>query len=342
MKIFRFLLFPFAIIYNVVTRIRNFCFDVGLFKETSFHIPTIVVGNLSVGGTGKTPQIEYLIRLLKDNYKTAILSRGYGRKTKGFLQVNNTHTAEDVGDEPLQYIKKFTNMDVAVDANRVEGIRKLRDDKAPDVILLDDAYQHRKVKASFYILLTKYNDLFVNDFLLPTGNLRENRGGAKRADVIIVTKCPENLSDSSQKRIAQKLKKYQKEVFFTTISYDEKTSGEREISVDDLKNYEVLLVTGIANPNPLLSFLKAKKIGFKHLKFSDHHQFSAKELDHINEEYSRFTSTKKIILTTEKDYMRLESSINKISFLGIQTSFITKKKEFDTLINAQIQQNQHC
>ncbi|MCL4151304.1 UNVERIFIED_CONTAM: hypothetical protein GTU68_039314, partial [Idotea baltica] len=277
------------------------------------------------------------------NYKTAILSRGYGRKTKGFLQVNNTHTAEDVGDEPLQYIKKFTNIDVAVDANRVEGITKLRDDKSPDVILLDDAYQHRKVKASFYILLTKYNDLFVNDFLLPTGNLRENRGGAKRADVIIVTKCPENLSDSAQKRIAQKLKKYQKEVFFTTISYDEKTSGEREVSVDDLKNYEVLLVTGIANPTPLLSFLNKKEVSFKHLKFPDHHNFITKDIEAIKKNFITLQSTKKIILTTEKDYVRLENKIDEISFLGIQTFFLNDQNEaFNSIIKSQLQQNQRC
>ena len=258
MKILRFLLFPFAVIYNIVTTVRNFFFDVGFFKETSFKIPVIVVGNLSVGGTGKTPQIEYLIRLLKDDFKTAVLSRGYKRKTEGFVLLDKNHSAEDVGDEPLQYFKKFEGINVAVDANRVAGITKLIADKSPKVVLLDDAFQHRKVKGSFYILLTKYNDLFSDDFLLPTGNLREGRSGAKRADVILVTKCPENLNEVSKNEVLGKLKKYNRNVFFTTISYDEKTSGNSKVSVDELSDYEIVLITGIANPAPLLSFLNDK------------------------------------------------------------------------------------
>ena len=340
MKMLRFLLYPFAIIYDVVTRIRNFCFNVGIFREVSFKIPVIVVGNLSVGGTGKTPQIEYLIRLLNKNYKTAVLSRGYKRKTEGYLLINNSHSAEDVGDEPLQYFKKFTNIDVAVDANRVEGITKLIEDKSPEVVLLDDAYQHRKVKGSFYILLTKYDDLFVDDFLLPTGNLRESRSGVKRADVILVTKCPDNLSKDARNRIIQKLKKYQKKVFFTTISYNDKTSGRSEVLIEDLKDYDVLLVTGIANPTPLLSFLNDKKVNFKHLKFSDHHHFLDKEINNIKDEYSKIKASKKILLTTEKDYVRLENKMEETSFLGIRTSFINKKEEFNLMINSHIKQNQ--
>ena len=336
MKFLRFLLFPFAIIYDVVTTIRNFFFEVGIFKQTSFKIPVIVVGNLSVGGTGKTPQIEYLIRLLKDRFKTVVLSRGYKRKTEGFVLLNNTHSAEDVGDEPLQYFKKFQNIDVVVDANRVAGISKLITGKSPEVILLDDAYQHRKVKGSFYILLTKYDDLFTDDFLLPTGNLRESRRGAKRADVILVTKCPTNLTEVSKNSIHQKLKKYNTNVFFTTISYDEKTSGNKSILVDDLKNYEVLLITGIANPTPLLSFLNEKNVSFKHLKFPDHHNFTDKEITTIKKEYADLKSSKKLILTTEKDYVRLEASIEELSFLGIQTSFLAEQEAFNSIIKSHI------
>ena len=336
MKFLRFLLFPFAIIYDVVTTIRNFFFEVGVFKQTSFKIPVIVVGNLSVGGTGKTPQIEYLIRLLKDGFKTAVLSRGYKRKTEGFVLLNDTHSAEDVGDEPLQYFKKFNNIDVAVDANRVEGISKLISDKSPEVILLDDAFQHRKVKGSFYILLTKYDDLFTDDFLLPTGNLRESRRGAKRADVILVTKCPTNLTEVSKNSINQKLKKYNTNVFFTTISYDEKTSGNKSILVDDLKNHEVLLITGIANPTPLLSFLSEKNVAFKHLKFPDHHNFTDKEIETIKKEYAGLKSSKKLILTTEKDYVRLERNLNELSFLGIQTSFFDEQEAFNSIIKSHI------
>ena len=336
MKFLRFILFPFAIIYNLVTSIRNFFFNIGVFKQTSFKTPVIVVGNLSVGGTGKTPQIEYLIRLLKDHFKTAVLSRGYKRKTEGFVLLNDTHSAEEVGDEPLQYFKKFKNINVVVDANRVAGISKLIADKSPEVILLDDAYQHRKVKGSFYILLTKYNDLFTDDFLLPTGNLRESRRGASRADIILVTKCPINLSESSKNKINNKLNKYSKKVFFTAISYDDKTAGSESILVDNLKDYEVLLITGIANPTPLLSFLDEKKVRFKHLKFSDHHHFTNKELETIKEEFVSLKSSKKLILTTEKDYVRLENELEELSYLGIRTSFIDDENEFNAMIKSHI------
>ena len=332
MKILRFILFPFAIIYDIVTTVRNFFFDVGFFKQTSFKIPVIVVGNLSVGGTGKTPQIEYLIRLLKDDFKTAVLSRGYKRKTEGFVLLNNSHSAEDVGDEPLQYFKKFKNINVAVDANRVAGITNLISNNSPEVVLLDDAYQHRKVKGSFYILLTKYSDLFTDDFLLPTGNLRESRSGAKRADVVLVTKCPDDLSEVSKNEVLRKLKKYQKKVFFTTISYDEKTSGNSQVSVNELSDYEIVLITGIANPTPLLNFLKDKNISYKHLKYPDHHHFTTKEIDLIKQTYSSLKSTKKMILTTEKDYVRLESRLEEVSYLGIQTSFLESNEEFNSMI----------
>lgn len=340
MKPVRFLLFPFAILYDLVTTIRNFFFNIGIFKETSFKIPVIVVGNLSVGGTGKTPQIEYLIRLLKDSYKVSVLSRGYKRKTKGFVLVNKKNTAKDVGDEPLQYFNKFTNIDVAVDEKRVEGIQNLLEQKSPDVILLDDAYQHRKVKGSFYILLTKYNDLFVDDFLLPTGNLRESRSGAKRADVILVTKCPFDISKAKKEAIKRKLNKYHKQVFFTTISYADKISGSIELSIDKLKEFEVLLITGIANPNPLLSFLTQKEIRFTHLEYADHHDFSSKEIREIKEKYDLIKQKKKLILTTEKDYTRLCDTLKPLSFLEIETSFLEEKSlEFNKIIENHIKQN---
>jgi len=340
MKFLRFLLFPFAIIYDVVTAIRNLFFDVGIFKQTSFKIPILVVGNLSVGGTGKTPQIEYLIRLLHQQFKVAVLSRGYKRKTTGFVLLNDAHIALDVGDEPLQYFKKFKNIDVAVDANRVEGIQNLIKNKSPELILLDDAYQHRKVKGSFYILLTKFDDLFTDDFLLPTGNLRESRGGAKRANVIVVTKCPADLNDQQQETIKGKLTKYQKEVFFTTISYGSISSSKSSISIDELKEYKILLITGIANPNPLLGFLNDKKIDFKHLKFADHHNFSSTETENIQQEFNAITATKKIILTTEKDFVRLEKNIKNLFYIPIETSFLGKQKhDFNELIMSHIQQN---
>jgi len=336
MKFLRFLLFPLSVIYNGITTIRNLFFDWGFFKQTSFKIPVITVGNLSVGGTGKTPQIEYLIRLLGDSFKIAVLSRGYKRKTQDFVLLNDTHTAVDVGDEPLQYFNKFKNIDVAVDVNRVAGISRLIADVSPEVVLLDDAYQHRKVKASLSILLTKYDDLFIDDFLLPTGNLRESRSGAKRTDLILITKCPKNLTDLSKKRIVTKLKKYQKKVFFTSITYDKKTSGDKNIFTKDLKNYQVLLITGIANPSSLLSFLQENKVNFKHCQFSDHHHFTDTEIEKIKREFACLSSSKKIILTTEKDYVRLKNSIKELSYLGIQTSFLSRQEEFNLILKSHV------
>jgi tetraacyldisaccharide 4'-kinase len=334
MKFLRFLLFPFSIIYDLVTTVRNFLFDKGFFKETSFKIPIIAVGNLNVGGTGKTPQIEYLIRLLKDSYQLSVLSRGYKRSTKEYVLLDEFSSAEEVGDEPLQYFKKFENINVAVDVNRVNGISNLIATKETEAILLDDAYQHRKVKASFYVLLTKYNDLFINDFLLPTGSLRESRAGAKRADVIVVTKCPVNISDSDQKNIKKILKKFKKPIFFTTISYADKTRGSHSILMNNLNEYEILLITGIANPTPLLKHLESLNVKFIHLKYSDHHNFSDLEIKKIQSDFSEISSIKKMILTTEKDYTRLVSKIEEVSYLPIETSFINDDcKVFDETIN---------
>jgi tetraacyldisaccharide 4'-kinase len=339
MKFVRFLLFPFAILYDLITSIRNSFFNIGVFKETSFHTPIIVVGNLSVGGTGKTPQIEYLIRLLKDFYKVSVLSRGYKRKTKGFLLVNENHTANDVGDEPLQYFKKFTNITIAVDENRVEGIHHLLDQKSPEILLLDDAFQHRKVKGSFYILLTKYDDLFTEDFLLPTGNLRESRAGARRANVIVVTKCPFDIKEVEKENIKRKLQQYKKEVYFTTIFYADKILGSHELSLDELKKFEVLLITGIANSTPLLEFLTKKEIKFTHLKFADHHHFTSKEIDEIKQKFNFINEDKKLILTTEKDYTRLSSKLKELSFLQIKTRFLDAENTFNDLIKFHIEQN---
>ena len=333
MKVLRFILFPFAILYDFVTRIRNFFFDAGIFSQTSFKTPVIVVGNLSVGGTGKTPQIEYLIRLLKSNYKTAVLSRGYKRNTNGFVLLNENHLAADVGDEPLQYFKKFKSIDIAVDADRVGGIGRLIAHNAPEVILLDDAFQHRKVKGSFYLLLTKFNDLFIDDYLLPTGGLRESKYGAKRADVILVTKCPRDIAIEDLNIIRQKLFKFNKKIFFTSISYANKIKGAAEIFTLELKNFEVLLITGIANPTPLTAYLKSLNVNFKHLKYADHHHFLDKEIRDIKEKFEAMQSSK-LILTTEKDYVRLLHKIDDLYYLPIETTFLNNEKEaFNKVIN---------
>lgn len=334
MKLLRFLLFPFAVLYHLITSIRNSCYDAGIFSSTEFKLPVIVVGNLSVGGTGKTPQIEYLVRLLKDNYKIAVLSRGYGRKTKGFIELTKHHKAEEVGDEPLQFCKKFPEISVAVDANRVQGIQQLIELKKPEVVLLDDAFQHRKVKAGFYVLLTKYDELYTQDFLLPTGNLRESRRGAKRANVIVVTKCPPTLSKEKQEAIKkQMIIAPNQQVFFSYIDYVQTTKGVKEIPLDELASYEIFLITGIANPKPLLDLLNDKGGTIHHLKYPDHYNFEGHDIKKIQAKFEQSSAKKKIMLTTEKDYMRLANRMHALHYIEIETKFIdNQKKAFDKVI----------
>jgi len=332
MKAIRYLLFPFAVLYDGVTSIRNTFYEKGVLKSTKFDLPVIAVGNLSVGGTGKTPMIEYLIRLLKDK-KVATLSRGYKRKTKGFILLHANHSSSDVGDEPLQFFQKFPEVAVAVDANRVNGIQQLQRKVNPEVILLDDAYQHRKVEAGFYVLLTKYDDLFINDLVLPTGNLRESRRGAKRADIIVVTKCPANLSSEEQNRIKSELQSFSDQpVFFSTIAYYKTTKGSNEISLDDLKNYEVCLVTGIANPKPLLQFLTENNVQVQHERFPDHHEFSSNNIQQIQHRFDQISSSNKLLITTEKDYMRLSNKIEELSYIEIESRFLNNTDAFNQQI----------
>lgn len=328
MIIIRYLLFPFSILYGCITSIRNFLFDKGILKSYSFDIPVIAVGNLSVGGTGKTPQIEYLIRLLSDNYKIATLSRGYKRKSKGFILADETTTAAFLGDEPFQFYKKFPKIQVAVDADRKNGIEKLlsQSDK-PDVILLDDAFQHRKVKAGFYILLTSYDDLFYKDFILPTGNLRESRSGANRTDLIIVTKCPKNLSYEEQNNIRNEIG-LDKDIFFTFIDYDEKVySIDKELEVNSIKKSDKLLVAGIAKPEPFFRHLDAKTN--EKISFPDHHNFSDSDIENIKNK-----SKNSLIITTEKDFVRLNGKLpnEQLFYLPIKSKFINNELVFNSEI----------
>lgn len=339
MKFIRFLAFPFSLIYAIVTTLRNHFFELGIFKTTQFKKPVIAVGNLSVGGTGKTPQIEYLINLLKADYKIGVLSRGYGRKTKGFLLVDETKHAEDVGDEPLQFSKKYKDITVGVDENRVHGIQQLNN---TEVVLLDDAFQHRKVTAGFYVLLTSYNDLFSKDFVLPTGNLREPRTGARRADVVVVTKCPLTIDAQEKKDLQYLIKRYFKgPILFSSIVYSAllKSNNKLSIQASELANYHVLLVTGIANPKPLKAHLSSLNCTFKHLKFSDHHQFSDKDITTIQSTFDALNSEQKIMLTTEKDFVRLSDKIDDVYYLEIETNFGGHQQEFDDLITRYVKSN---
>ncbi|WP_317128544.1 tetraacyldisaccharide 4'-kinase [Tamlana fucoidanivorans] len=322
---------PFVPIYFLVTWLRNTLYDFGWKPSKSYSVPVVCVGNLSVGGTGKTPMIEYLIRLLKHEYKIATLSRGYKRKTKGFQLADETCTVASIGDEPFQFYNKFkSDVLVAVDANRQNGIEQLQEHD-PDVILLDDAFQHRKVKAGLNILLTTYNAPYFKDILLPTGNLREPRSGAKRAQIIVVTKCPHDLNTLEKKRIIEQIKpEAHQAVFFSSIAYAEQICSVSEsMALHDLKS-GFTLVTGIANPTSLIEFLKAKQFNFDHLNFQDHHEFS--EVDIV------LLEQKEMILTTEKDFMRLkqyETLKDKLYYLPIQVKLDYPNK-FNALIEKAI------
>ncbi len=330
MNLLRKLLFPFAILYGLITSIRNFLFDKGILKSYSFDLPVIAVGNLSVGGTGKTPQIEYLIRLLSDKYKIATLSRGYKRQSEGFILAEANSNAALLGDEPFQFYQKFKNIKVAVDANRKNGIEQLlsQSDK-PEVILLDDAFQHRKVKAGFYILLTSYGDLYSDDWMLPTGNLRESQSGADRANVIIVTKCPFNLAPEEQNMIKKRLKVgVNQELYFTFIAYEEFIYGEdRKINVNEIQSTAKLLVAGIAKPEPFFAYLKDTNDVC--LSFPDHHNFTDKDILKIKN-----LAQNNIIITTEKDYVRLKGSLpnEQLFYLPIQSSFVSGSVNFNKTI----------
>ncbi|APQ16487.1 tetraacyldisaccharide 4'-kinase [Maribacter hydrothermalis] len=313
MQVLRKLLFPISIIYGLIVFLRNRCYDLGVFKSKTYATKIICVGNLSVGGTGKTPMIEWLVRLLQDNYSIAILSRGYKRKSKGFLLSDDNTIVEDLGDEPFQLKSKFKGIHVAVDANRRNGISELEKMANPDIILLDDAFQHRKVKPDYSILLSAYNNLYVNDWYLPTGNLRDAKSEAKRANIIIVTKCPEDLPESKKSSIRSKInpKRHQK-VLFSYLSYNKKLKG-KEIDLSELINKEVTLVTGIANSVPLENFLQLEGVTFNHLKFNDHHFFTEQEIQLLQK--------KECILTTEKDYVRLKSKISNLHYIEVSHEF---------------------
>jgi tetraacyldisaccharide 4'-kinase len=332
MNLLRKLLFPFAILYGFITGIRNFFYDKGILKSYSFSIPVIAVGNLSVGGTGKTPQIEYLIRLLSEHYKIATLSRGYKRKSEGFVLADKNVNAETLGDEPYQFFQKFPEIKVAVDANRKNGIEQLLAQiEKPEIILLDDAFQHRKVKAGFYIVLTSYDDLFYNDFMLPTGNLRESRKGANRTNIVIVTKCPPDISAKEQESIKQKIQYYLNEnqpVFFSYIAYDDHFYSEKEqIKIDNFQFVDKLVVAGIAKPEPFFAYLQAVKKST--MVFPDHHHFTEKDIQTILE-----TANRRKIVTTEKDFVRLKGKlpIDQLYYLPIKSSFVTSSNEFDKKI----------
>tara|TARA_A100000171_G_scaffold51005_2_gene63994 strand:- start:10142 stop:11155 length:1014 start_codon:yes stop_codon:yes gene_type:complete len=322
MKLLRNLLFPFSVLYGWVTGFRNFLYDKGWLESRVYKTPLVCVGNLSVGGTGKSPMIEYLISFLKDDYRIAVLSRGYKRETKGFLEVNETHTATQVGDEPLQFKTKYPQVTVAVCADRRMGIEKLQ--AKADVILLDDAFQHRKVKPAVNILLTPFHDLFIEDYVVPTGNLREPRSGSRRAHCMVVTKCPPRVPYAKLQEIELRMPIYNhQKLYFSAIGYASQIFNVSEsLPLEYLQDKSFTLVTGIADPSPLVRYLTEKNFRFTHEKFPDHHNFSTTEISQLRE--------KDIILTTEKDFMRLQSKIEKFAmyYLPIETVILKEQAAF--------------
>lgn len=331
MNFLRKILFPIGFIYWLVTFIRNWLYDFGFYKSKSYNLPIIAIGNLSAGGTGKTPHTEYLIRLLKANYKVAVLSRGYKRSTKGFVLANETISAAELGDESYQIHTKFSDVSVAVCEDRQTGIENLISTINPDVILLDDAFQHRKVKAGFYVLLTAYDDLFSDDYILPFGNLRESAIGKKRANLVVVTKCPTTLSEKEQGKVKQKLN-VNVPVFFTSIDYDtEVFSTENAQNVSGIIAKEKVIVAGIAKPKYFIDYLNSGND--KVLIYPDHHNFSEEEISELNN-----LAQDKILVTTEKDFVRLNGKIksDKLFYLPIKVKFLNSETEFQTIITNSI------
>lgn len=328
------ILYPFAVLYDAATRVRNRLYDMGIRPSSGFEVPVISVGNLSVGGTGKTPMIEYLIRLMGDEYRIATLSRGYGRKTRGIRIVGNHDNAVSVGDEPFQFFRKFGDrIVVAVGEERALAIpRILHEHPETEIILLDDAFQHRSVRPCFQILLTDYHRLFVDDLLLPAGRLRESRRGAARADVIIVTKCPDDISDDRMMAIEKAIRRYSNSpVFFTRICYGNLLS----VGINSpYKPEKVILVSAIANPEPLLRYLRNNYDLVKHFSYPDHHRYTGADMQVICQ---TAVGRAAAVVTTEKDLVKLdpavfEASSVSLQYLPIEIEFLKNGKEFDEIV----------
>lgn len=309
MEFLKLLLLPFALLYGLITRIRNLLFDWGIFPSESFGLPVISLGNLSAGGTGKTPHVEYLIRLLSPDFKVSTLSRGYGRRTRGFIAATAADHSQTIGDEPMQYFLKFKNIRVFVDGNRRRGIQTLlRQAPETGVVLLDDAFQHRYVKPGLSILLTDYHKLYSNDYLIPAGTLRESIRGASRADIIVVTKTPSVLSPIDRRRIISEIKpRPHQPIFFSFIRYGEITGlWDPDCSFIPEKKYNhIILFVGIANPYPIQDQLKKYCYDMTTLLYPDHHQYTNSDLDKIKGIFDELYSRNKLLITTEKDAMRL-------------------------------------
>lgn len=334
------LFFPLYGLYYAIIFLRNWLFDAGFMMSVSPKVLTINVGNLSLGGTGKTPFVEYLVRLLSDKYKTSTLSRGYGRKTKGFVLANEQATAETIGDEPMQYYLKFKDkINVVVCENRVEGVEEIQKKIADNqIVILDDAFQHRKIFPYINLLLSDYNKPFYEDILVPFGRLRDIRNSAKRADAVIITKCPININIEKIEKIRAEVLAYTRveiPVFFSKISYQEITAYASRSEFDATK--KIAILTAIAKPEVFIKYLSEKKLSIEKIfDFPDHHSFSRKDIDKVlGKNYENFQ-----IITTEKDMVKLKPQLSELElqrffYVPIEIE-IVNKIVFDDFIEAKI------
>ena len=341
----RYLLFPLSFIYGSITDIRNLLFDYGIFKSQSYTIPIICIGNLSVGGTGKTPHTQYLLDLLKNNYKVAVLSRGYGRKNSNLQFVETTSNALKVGDEPLQLKKNNPECLVVVEKNRNKGVKKILNDfPETEVILLDDGYQHRWIKAGFNILITPFSSPYYKDYLMPVGKLRESKKGVSRANAVIFSKTPENTNPTLKKGMLERLHLFaHQEAYFSGIQYHRFKCINNNTELEENNPYSITLVSGIANANPLIKYLEEKGHSINHLKYSDHHNYSSNDIDTILAEYNADKSIKKLILTTEKDATKLKQFLphfKDVNFYYIPIEIkIDQSKKFKNQILDYVEKN---
>lgn len=349
-------LLPLSWLYGFIVFIRNKMFECKILKQKSYDIPVICVGNITVGGTGKTPHTEYLIELLRSNYRVAVLSRGYKRKSKGFVLADTNSTVGQIGDEPYQIKAKFPEIIVAVDSERQRGIETLLalpEGEKPDVILLDDAFQHRYVKPSFTVLLTDYNRLMTKDKLLPAGRLREPVYYAEKANVIIVTKCPDGITPLDLRLLAKEIQVYPyQDLFYTSFRYGSLTpvfaENKEELSLKKLQNKDVLIVAGIANPRPFFRKVKRYVKQAETIQYPDHYQFTSKDILDIKSRLASMAGKEKVIIVTEKDAARLLSMDNIdeeirsiLYYLPIRVSFVNEedKKLFNNKIVDHVREN---
>jgi tetraacyldisaccharide 4'-kinase len=349
-------LYPISLLYGLITGIRNFLYNSGILPSVEFHLPVICVGNITVGGTGKTPHTEYLAGLLRGSFKVATLSRGYKRKTRNFRIASSSSLVSEIGDEPMQIFRKFPDVLVTVDRNRVHGVNKiLQDNPETEVIILDDAFQHRSITPGFSILLSDFERLIVRDYIMPYGNLRENKGNMRRADIILITKSPEDITPIQRRLIVKEIDKapYQN-LYFTSIVYktpqpvfENNNVAKSDLDIPPREECGIVLITGIANPLPLKEYLQKITGEIIHLSFPDHYNYKEKDIINIYESYKDLKSPKKYLFTTEKDAVRLQEFTNieepmrsAFFYIPLGIHFLNDdKNEFDNMIVDYVRKN---